>query len=187
MESTASLLELIRGGDTAAQDRLLRRMVPLLQRWASGRLPAAARDLVDTDDLVQSAVVRSLRHLPEFESRHEGALLVYLRRAVLNQIRDHARRVQRRPASEPIPENLAAAQLSPLERVIQAEMLERYERSLEMLTPAQREAVVLRLELGYAYGQLAEALGLPSPDAARMLVTRGLVTLAAAMNDGEGS
>ncbi len=187
MESTASLLELIRDGDDAARERLLRRMVPMLQRWATGRLPAAARDLVDTDDLVQNTLVRSLRHLPAFESRHEGALLVYLRRAVLNQIRDHVRRTRRQPESAPLSDEHASPQLSPLERVIRAEMLERYERALEKLTAAQREAVVLRLEMGYAYAQLAEALGLPSPDAARMLVTRGLVTLAAEMNDGEGS
>ena len=184
MESTASLLELIREGDAAAEDRLLRRLLPMLQRWATGRLPAGARDLVDTNDLIQSTLVRSLRHLPEFESRHEGALLVYLRRAVLNQIRDHARRVKRQPAFEPLPDDLVSAQPSPLEQAVQAQALARYEAALEHLTPAQRQAVVLRLEMGYAYPQLAEAVGVPSPDAARMLVTRGLVALAAAMQNG---
>jgi hypothetical protein len=45
------------------------------------------------------------------------------------------------------------------------------------LTPEQAEAVLLRLELGRSYRQIQEALGGPSPDAARMLVARGILRL----------
>ena len=51
MDSTAALLEKIREGDAEAQDQLVRRYLPRLQQWASGRLPARTRDLFDTDDL----------------------------------------------------------------------------------------------------------------------------------------
>ncbi|HET8645779.1 MAG TPA: hypothetical protein VFO85_09840, partial [Vicinamibacteria bacterium] len=43
------------------------RYLPLLNRWAAGRLPAWARDLSDTRDLVQDALVGSLKHLDSFE------------------------------------------------------------------------------------------------------------------------
>jgi DNA-directed RNA polymerase specialized sigma24 family protein len=40
--------------------------------------------------------------------------------------------------------------------------VERYERALQQLSEADREAIVGRLELGYSYEELAEALGKPS-------------------------
>jgi RNA polymerase sigma-70 factor (ECF subfamily) len=141
---------------------------------------------VDTNDIVQLAMTRSLRHLDRFESLHEGALLMYLRQAVLNQIRDQARRVARRPETGPVPEDLAAPGPSPLENAIRGEMLARYETGLERLTPPQREAVVLRLEMGYTHPQVAEAIGVASADAARMLVSRALVRLAEEMEEDAG-
>ncbi len=98
LESTQQLLDLVRQGDHDALERLYARCVPPLRRWARGRLPAAARGALDTQDLVQDTVVNSLRRLEQFESRHEGALQAYLRQAVLNRIRDEARRFSRRPA-----------------------------------------------------------------------------------------
>src|SRR5690349_5962232 len=71
--STEALLARIRGGDTDARETLLARYVTGLRRWAHGRLPTAARDLVDTDDLVQSTLYRALAHVEEFDNRGEGA------------------------------------------------------------------------------------------------------------------
>ena len=58
---------------------------------------------------------------------------------------------------------------------------ERYERALERLKPASREAVVARVEMGFSYRQVATELGKPSPDAARMAVSRALAQLAREM------
>ncbi|MEO6461823.1 MAG: hypothetical protein ABIP29_01995, partial [Candidatus Eisenbacteria bacterium] len=63
LEATSLLLERCRAGDTAARDRLFQRFLPLLRRWAHGRLPASARPLADTDDLVQVSLVRALNHV----------------------------------------------------------------------------------------------------------------------------
>ena len=49
------------------------RYLPRLSRWASGRLPRWARDLSDTDDLVQDTLIRSVANLGHFEARGEGA------------------------------------------------------------------------------------------------------------------
>lgn len=53
-ESTVALLARAREGDQAALDQVFARAIPLLKRWASGRLPRWAREMVDTDDLVPS-------------------------------------------------------------------------------------------------------------------------------------
>ncbi len=90
-DSTTTLLERARAGDHAAIDALFARCVPPLVRWARGRLPRWARDLADTQDVVQEAVLQTFKHLETFDARGEGALQAYLRQAVMNRIRDHIR------------------------------------------------------------------------------------------------
>lgn len=183
LDSTVHLLARIRGGEEAARDHLLARYLPVLTRWASGRLPARARGLVETDDLVQSTLIRTLRHLEEFEPQHDGAFLVYLRRALMNAMRDEIRRAARTPGGAEVPESLVDAEPSPVEQAIGSETLARYEAALARLTPEQQEAVVLRVEMGLTYEQMAEAMGKPSWNAARMFVTRALAELAEAMDE----
>src|SRR5258708_18415789 len=98
LESTAVVLDRIRGGDAQARDRLLERYLPLLRSWAHGRLPAAARGMADTEDLVQVSLYRALNQLERFEHRHEGAFFAYLRQSVLNAVRQEIRRAVRRPS-----------------------------------------------------------------------------------------
>ena len=98
-DTTITLLERARAGDRAAADALFARCLPPLSRWARGRLPQWARDLADTQDVVQEALVQTFKHLETFDARGEGALQAYLRQAVMNRIRDHIRRVGRRPAA----------------------------------------------------------------------------------------
>src|SRR6187402_3279745 len=87
-EPTVVLIERIRAGDDRARDVLFRRYLPVLRRWAHGRLPAHARDTNDTDDLVQVALVRALHRTSEFDAQESGSFLAYLRQILLNQIRD---------------------------------------------------------------------------------------------------
>src|SRR5439155_26664017 len=93
-----TLLELAQAGDRAALDSLIARYLPRLQQWASGRLPRWARDMADTQDLVQETLFQTVKRIDRFESRGEGALLAYLRQAMLNRIREELRRANRRPA-----------------------------------------------------------------------------------------
>jgi RNA polymerase sigma-70 factor (ECF subfamily) len=182
-ESTAGLLQLIRGGDPAARDALVARFLPALRRWAHGRLPQAARDITDTDDLVQVTLLRALGKVEGFEPRHEGAFLAYLRRIVLNAVRDELRRASRRPTRSELDAELESSAPSPVEREIGREALERYEAALGSLIEDQQEAVIMRIEFGFTYQEIATALGRPSANAARMVVARGLVRLAEAMDE----
>jgi RNA polymerase sigma-70 factor (ECF subfamily) len=183
LESTAVLLRRAQGGDTAARDALLRRHLPLLRRWAHGRLPRGARDLAETDDLVQSALLRALDHLEAFEPRHEGAFFAYLRQILINGIRDEVRRAARRPGRVELPDSLAAPGPSLLEETLGSAALATYERALAALPEEQQQAVILRIELGLSHQEIAEALGKPTANAARMTVSRALVRLAEAMDE----
>lgn len=183
LDSTAYLIERVRGGDDDARDALFTRFLPLLRAWAHRRLPARARDLNETDDLVQVTLLRALRRLPEFEARREGAFLAYLRTILLNSVREEIRRSGRRGRPEELPENLVDARRSVVEQVSGREALERYERALARLPEATQQAVLLRIEFDYSYEQVAEALGSPSAAAARMTVVRALRDLAKAIDE----
>jgi RNA polymerase sigma-70 factor (ECF subfamily) len=182
VDSTFDLVERAKTGDSDALNDLFARYLPSLRRWASGRLPRWTRDLMDTDDLVQETVVRAVKRMDRFESRHEGALQAYLRQAVVNRIRDEVRRAKRVPASEVLDDNAADLAASPLEDAIGAEALQRYEAALGRLRREEREAIVARVEMEGSYADVARALGKPSADAARMAVTRALLRLAEEMS-----
>jgi RNA polymerase sigma-70 factor (ECF subfamily) len=175
-ESTAVLLVRAREGDADARERLAARFLPRLRRWAHGRLPPAARGALDTDDLVQVTLVKALDHVGTFEPQHEGAFMAYLRRILLNQLRDELRRA--RPGLELADERLADRAPSVVEEAIGRQVMERYEEALQALDERQREAVILRLEFGYSHEEVAEAVACPSGNAARMLVSRALLRLA---------
>jgi RNA polymerase sigma-70 factor (ECF subfamily) len=183
METTADLLTRLRHGDAAARERLLNRYLPVLRRWAHGRLPQYARGLVDTDDLVQVTLLRVVNHLNEFEPRHEGAFLAYLRRALINSVRDEIRRTMRQGGRETISESLPDELPSAVEQAIGKEAMEAYEAALALLPEVQQQAVILRVEFGYSYPEIAAALDRPSANAVRMMVARALVQLAEVMHE----
>src|SRR5262245_60919656 len=176
-DSTVELLARARAGDSAAVDALFHRSLPTLRRWARGRLPVSARGALDTQDLVQDTLLNTLRHLDRFESRHEGAFQAYLRQAVLNRIRDEARKVTRHPAPSALDDRHASDAASPLDIAIGRQGVERYEAALGRLRPGDREAIIGRIELQHDYQQLAVSLGKPNANAARVAVTRALARL----------
>jgi RNA polymerase sigma factor (sigma-70 family) len=184
LTSTTDLLRRAREGDALALDDLYRRHLKPLRRWARGRLPRWTRDLRDTEDLVQETLAQTLRHINDFEPRHDGALQAYMRQALINRVRDEVRRVTRYPTAAGIDDGqeFADRAASPLDEAIGSEAVARYEEALQRLRDEEREMVIARVELQQSYAQIAAAFGKASPDAARMAVTRALVRLAEEMD-----
>lgn len=180
-EPLSDLISRARTGDDAAVEELCRRLVPALHGWASGRLPPHARDMRETSDLVQEVLVKSLGRLKEFEPRHEGALVTYLHRGIMNRIRDEVRRVSRRGAREEVQDDLPDSRPGPLQDAIDHQNTEQFEAALRTLDPPDREAIVARLEMGLSYEQAAVLLGRPTPAAARQAIRRAILKLADAI------
>ncbi len=181
---SVELLQRARAGEKSALDHLFVRYLPRLHGWARNRLPGWARSGVDTDDLVQDTVLHTFERLDQFEPRRDGALLGYLRRSLVNRIRDQFRLAGRRPGSAPLEDCHADAADSPLDQAIDLEDRQRYRQALERLRPDDRHAIVARLELGYSYEQLALVLRKPTAEAARLAVRRALLRLAEEMDRG---
>ena len=175
--SSTGLLERARQGDRSALSALFGRHVPMLQRWARGRLPRWARAFGDTADLVQDAVLNTLRRMDRFEVKGERALQGYLRSAVQNRILDILRRAETRTRGGELTGEEPAPQPSPLVLAISAEEQERYQNALARLKPDDQALVVGRFELGYSFEQLALAVGKSTPDAARVALRRALTRL----------
>jgi RNA polymerase sigma-70 factor (ECF subfamily) len=181
LTATADLLRRAKDGDRGALEALMARYLPRLRSWASGRLPLQARSLLDTSDLVQETLLRTLERLDRVEVRGPGGFQAYVRAAVLNRIQDQIRWANRRPGPGEVPPTLPDPGPSPLELAIGGELVDRYEAALAALSEEDRRLVHLRIELDYDYEEIAAMTERTTPDAARMAVTRALRRLAEAM------
>lgn len=180
-DTSERLLERAQRGESTALNRLFERHLSPLRRWAHGRLPHWARAAVDTSDLVQETLLKTLRHLHRFEFRGQGALRAYLRRSVDNRIKDEFRQIGRRGPHDPIDETRQGGDPSPLDVTIGRETEGRYRTALERLKHEDRQLIVARIELGYSFEQLALLSGRHRPDSARIALHRALVRLAEEM------
>lgn len=187
IESTQTLLRRVQDGDEQALDTLVGRFRVRLTRWAHGRLPAHVRALADTDDVVQDALVRTMRHFAAFDPRSDTALEAYVRRALLNRIREEIRR-RRGEASvtTALSDGLASDAPSPASLAETAEARSRYEHALGALDEDDRLAIIGRIELGYTFAEVASLVGKRTPDAARKHTERALRALAEQLRDARG-
>jgi RNA polymerase sigma-70 factor, ECF subfamily len=173
-EPTMELVIRARNGDRMATEALLERCLPQLQRWAHGRLPAAARGSLDTNDLVQDAALNLVKRLELFEPRHVGAMQGYLRQSVINRIRDEVRKIGRHAPPTELPDDHPSDRTSPLEAAIQSEAYERYRQALTRLEPKDRELIVARVEVQWSVAEITQRFGMRTVDATRMAVSRAI-------------
>ena len=178
-EPTEQLLRRIRAGEDAARQALYERCLPLLRRWAHGRLPSQARDIADTDDLVQVTLLRALNHLEKFEANRNGSFLAYLRQILLNEVRAELRK-RRRHGDKVDIETLALIDesASVAEHLVGQDRMRSYERALAELNRDDQALVVLRIEFGLGYPEIALETGAKA-NAVRMRVTRALKVMTA--------
>ena len=109
--------------------------------------------------------------------------MAYLRKILKNKVLDEIRGARHQRGQVELSEDAPDPADSPMEMMVGREVMEAYEKGLGTLTSGQQEAVILRIEFGFTYQEVAEATEAPSADAARMLVVRGLERLARAMRD----
>jgi RNA polymerase sigma-70 factor (ECF subfamily) len=131
--------------------------------------------------MVQDALARVVPRLASFEPLHDGGFYGYLRTTVQHRIQDQINWAKRRPTGA-LASDHPADDPSPIEQAIGGETLERYETALQRLSKVDREAIVLRIELGLPYPEIAQALGKPTVAATHVAVSRALVKLAKEMS-----
>lgn len=176
------LLARVRFGDSSAVARLVERYLPRLRRWARGKLPRRARGSLDSSDLVQDALLRTLPRVGGLSLPGKRALGAYLYQAVQNRVIDEHRRLGRRGEHEPLRDDMSSEAPSPFEQALTRENTERYRAALAALSPEDRALIVGHVECDYNHAQLG-ALTSRQPNAARMALQRAIQRLTEHMRD----
>ena len=190
--STQALLQRVQTGDNEALNELYNRYVMRVLAAVRARLGAELRGKLESWDIVQDALLASLKHVQSFNHASEGGFLNWLAKVVENRIRDHLDyfRAEKRdhriesPLAGPrsaessfpldIPERKSAP--SPSQILILSEDLARLEKAMDRLPDESRELIVAVKIEGRTYEEIAKTLG-KSPDAVRMQVRRALLAL----------
>lgn len=179
--SSFLLLRSAQSGNERAVEAIYRRYTPPLKRWAHGRLPRWARDLLDTEELVHEALTGTLQHLGNIEYPRAGALQAYMRRALKNRLLNEIERAKRKPLARTIGDEVEESP-TPLEELVGKEAMDRFEKAFQILNESDQELIVARIEMAMTYEEVAEATGRASADAARMATSRALARLVAKMS-----
>lgn len=183
MSTTGMLLNRIKTGDRSAEHELLSTVTPILTRWAHRRIPYSMRGVSETQDYVQETLLRGLSRIDQFESLRPGAFLAYLRQIFINCINMEFRRREHRNDRQPL--DSVSQQESALSAETDLDSMIEYDKALEKLSPLEKQAVVLRLEFGLSFAEVAREIGKSTANAARMFVSRALVKLAEVMNENK--
>ena len=153
-EATVELLHKARQGDEGALNRLLERCIPALRRWARGRMPAAARNGLETADLVQDAVLRALGAAQQFTpgTNFKAWIFTILRNLFRSEYRKRRREV------EDAEGRYADTLKSQPEQMGRVEFGE-FRSALGKLPSDQREALILVGASGFSYEDAATICG----------------------------
>jgi RNA polymerase sigma factor (sigma-70 family) len=162
---------------------LMFQCLPSLLRWTHGRIPRAARARLDSHDYVQEALLHILTRMDAFEPRSQAAMQAYLRKTVLNLIRDEARRLSRRPSAVELNDDIPSSTTSPLDLMIELDGYSRYQKALVSLRDKDRRLIVARTEQEADFTEIAREFGFSSIAAARMAFGRAFKRLVAASAD----
>ena len=183
--------ELIRraqAGSSEALNALYERCAGRLLAYVRLRLGRELRARLESRDILQAALVKSIERLPQLRGEDTGSLMGWLARIADNEIRDRAdyyQRQRREAARElPLEDDAPVPSLtrSALSRVILDEEAERLEAALEALSPAHREVILLRKFEELSFPEIAQRLG-KREDACRMLLARAMTALTLKMAD----
>jgi RNA polymerase sigma-70 factor (ECF subfamily) len=182
MDEFADLLARAREGDQDAIRALHDRYEQGVMKAARRRLNPGLRRRFDTLDLAQSVFVEVIRALPRFEDRGEASFRAWLRVMVDNKVRDKLRKFtgrDQRPREARIQSGaeFEARAPSPASQAEHREARRNARDAVADLDETLRSILLLRLEEGLTFEQIAERLNLSSAEAARKRYARGLVRL----------
>jgi RNA polymerase sigma-70 factor (ECF subfamily) len=192
---TVDLVRRAQAGDSEALDRICARYWPRVLRIVRMTIGPGLRHQLESQDIVQQSWLEALKSFDRFEMREEGSLIRWLARVVERQIcaaADHAGAQKRgggRPALTGAGSSTAPglgptvedAAPGPCDRVAEQEQLAQVDHCVRDLPELERELVLRRDYAGESWRAIAEALGLPSADAARMRHAAAKVLLVRSM------
>lgn len=187
--SSTDLLRRAKQGSEAALNLLYEQCAGRLLAYIRLRLGRELRARLESRDILQATLLKSLTHLHELKGDERESLMAWLARIAEHEIRDRAdyHHRQRRDAARevPVPEDapLAAAARSALSQVILDEQARKLEAAMDTLSATHREVILLRKFEELSFAEIGRRLG-RTEDACRMLFARAMTALTMAMQPG---
>ena len=179
---TADLLQRARAGSPDAIEALYERYAGRLLGFIRLRLGRDLRARLESRDILQASLLKSLEHLDELKATTAPSLMAWLARIAEHEIRDRAdyHQRQRRDAAREVAiaddTPVAALSRSALTKVIFSEEARQLEDALEALSPEHREVIVLRKFEELSFAEIGRRMG-RTEDACRMLLARAMTAL----------
>ena len=192
------LAQRAKGGDRAALDELLRRYQPRLHRIIRIQLGQEMRGYLESMDIVQEAFQVAYRKIPDADLRAPGAILGWLSKIAVNQIRDaydreHAQKRDRRrerPLDAPAPGATSSAsgrleptagETRPDQRAERAEMRAILDEAVAELPENYQEVVLLKDYCWCSWDEILETIGRTDLHAVQQLHQRAWIKLRSAV------
>jgi RNA polymerase sigma-70 factor, ECF subfamily len=178
-------------GDPRARERLLAEIHPLVLRYCRARLGRQETLMGSADDVAQEVCLAVVNALPGYTLRGLS-FRAFVYGIAAHKVTDAFRAIGRN-RSEPVADipDTPLAHDGPEYQLLQAELTERLGALLHLLTPRQREVLVLRIAVGLSAEETAQAVG-STPGAVRVTQHRALnrlrrkiVTAGAAVADDQ--
>ena len=162
-----NLVEAAVAGDVAAHDRLLAELYPLVLRYCRGRMGRCDTAKASADDVAQEVCLAVVAALPSYTITGRS-FRAFVYAIAAHKVAD-AFRANGRDRTVPVAElpDAPVLQDGPEQRLLAAELGERLGRLLQLLTPRQREVLILRIAVGLSAEETAEAVG-STPGAVRV-------------------
>jgi RNA polymerase sigma-70 factor (ECF subfamily) len=185
-QDSTDLLQRARDGSADALNLLFERSSARLLGYIRARLGRDLRARAESRDILQAALLKSVKNLDAFRGQDPRAFQAWLTRIAEHEIRDrvdHQHRLRRDAARElplddeaPIP----AITRSALSRILLDERARRLEEALDTLPPDHRQVILMRKFEELSFAEIGARLG-RSEDAARMLFARAMTSLTLAL------
>jgi RNA polymerase sigma-70 factor (ECF subfamily) len=168
-----SLLRAAVAGEPRARERLLAEIHPLVLRYCRARLGRQETLMGSADDVAQEVCLAVVNALPGYTLRGLS-FRAFVYGIAAHKVTDAFRAIGRN-RSEPVADipDAPLAHEGPEFHLLQVELTERLGVLLHLLTPRQREVLVLRIAVGLSAEETAHAVG-STPGAVRVTQHRAL-------------
>jgi RNA polymerase sigma-70 factor (ECF subfamily) len=180
--SDQDLMRIVQAGDFSPASEIYDRYSSRIYNFAFRFL----RNSEAAEDATQEVFVKMLKHANQFHG--DAKLSTWLFSITANWCRDYLRKADNKPKeSDDVLVTLpSSSEQSPDRNLEQKENEQRIKKALAMLTPEQREAILLSRYQGLSYAEIAQISGC-SEGAVKTRVFRAMETLKKALtSDGRG-
>ena len=155
VEDEKELIERAKRLDPEAWDVIFNRYYPEIYAYLRYRTATPE----DAEDLAATVFERAVKHIGSYRYRGQS-LGAWLQRIASNLVTDYYRR-RRLPTRRPeeLPLHMHAEDPSPVEHVLQQDVVEQVHHVLQRLPEHQRDVLILRFLLGYSLEETASIMG----------------------------